>query len=127
MVSEDPTGLGIGVTDSGAGRGMAALDGLIAALEVFGVQLFHHVVGSHRLFKLFDILLQSPAPFTPREGSGNRNYLSHIIHIASSTPDDSKYPSWNDTSSMDDLDWDSLPTEIKKVQNPQCDARGGQN
>jgi hypothetical protein len=41
MVSEDPTGLGVGVTDSGAGRGMAALDGLIAALEVPGVLLFY--------------------------------------------------------------------------------------
>ncbi|KIM40452.1 hypothetical protein M413DRAFT_445910 [Hebeloma cylindrosporum] len=96
MVSEDPTSLGVGVTDSGAGRGMAALDGLIAALE------------------LFDILLQCPPPLAPREGLGNRNYVSHIIHVASSVPDGSQHPYWNNTTAMDDLDWDSLPTEIKK-------------
>jgi len=41
MVSEDPTSLGVGVTDSGAGRGMAALDGLIAALEVLQFKKFY--------------------------------------------------------------------------------------
>jgi hypothetical protein len=39
MVSEDPSPLGVGMTDSGAGRGMAALDGLIVALEVLEVLL----------------------------------------------------------------------------------------
>lgn len=35
---EDPAKLGLGQTNSGAGRGMAALEGLVAAIEVCTVR-----------------------------------------------------------------------------------------
>lgn len=34
VLREDPSGLGIGQTNSGSGRGLSALEGLVAAIEV---------------------------------------------------------------------------------------------
>lgn len=40
---------------------------------------------------------------------------SYIIHIAASAPDNSPRPEWNDSELMDDMSWESLPVELKKV------------
>jgi len=42
-------------------------------------------------------------------------YGSYILHIAASPPDNSQRPLWNDSIAMDDMDWKSLPDELKKV------------
>ncbi|KDR79053.1 hypothetical protein GALMADRAFT_244803 [Galerina marginata CBS 339.88] len=97
---EDLSRLGLGMTNSGGTRGMAALEGFVATLE------------------LFDILLSHPPP---KEGSNNKPIISHIIHIADSSPDASQHPSWNDSSALDNVNWDSLPLEMKK-RNIQYNA-----
>ncbi|KAF8170110.1 hypothetical protein BJ912DRAFT_1066819 [Pholiota molesta] len=86
-MTEDIARLGVGTTSSGGGRGMAALDGLVAALE------------------LFDILQGS---------QGVRAPVCHIIHIAGAAPDAARHPLWNDSPALDDITWDTLPLEIKK-------------
>jgi hypothetical protein len=40
---------------------------------------------------------------------------SFILHIAASAPDNSLRPEWNDSELMDDMTWESLPVEFKKV------------
>ena len=40
---------------------------------------------------------------------------SHIIHIASAPPDGSDHPVWNIASNFDDVSWETLPGELKKV------------
>ncbi|KAF8958331.1 hypothetical protein BDZ97DRAFT_1842175 [Flammula alnicola] len=92
-MAEDLSRLGIGMTDSGGSRGMAALEGLVASLE------------------LFDILLNQPQV---KEGPNARSFVCHIIHIAASSPDASQHPSWNNSPALDDVDWESLPLEMKK-------------
>lgn len=85
---EDPTRLGIGQTNSGGSRGMAALEGLVAAIE------------------LFDILDTSDAhPARP--------HVKHIFHIAASAPDTSINPQWNDSPSLDSVTWETLPSELR--------------
>jgi hypothetical protein len=40
---------------------------------------------------------------------------SFIIHIATSAPDNSLHPEWNESELMDDVSWESLPIEFKNV------------
>lgn len=40
---------------------------------------------------------------------------SYILHIAASAPDNSQRPLWNDSTTMDNMDWTLLPNELKKV------------
>ncbi|KAJ3513099.1 hypothetical protein NLJ89_g3141 [Agrocybe chaxingu] len=54
---------------------------------------------------LFDSLLQHTAA---------SKYTCHIIHIAASPPDSTRYPSWNETVALDEVDWEALPQELKK-------------
>ncbi|KAJ7644419.1 hypothetical protein FB45DRAFT_897863 [Roridomyces roridus] len=83
----DESSLGIGQTIYGGGdMGMAALEGFVAALE------------------LFDTLGLSASPVPPQ----------HIIHVAASLPDDSERPQCNLCPSLDFVTWDSLPAEIKR-------------
>ncbi|KAH9941346.1 hypothetical protein B0H21DRAFT_893420 [Amylocystis lapponica] len=82
---DDPRKLGIGQTGPGAYGGMAALEGLVAALE------------------LFDTLRSSIEV-----------KASHIVHIAASPPDTADRPLWNLTPLLDSASWDTLPTEFRK-------------
>ncbi|KAH9481517.1 hypothetical protein JR316_0006044 [Psilocybe cubensis] len=91
---EDVSHFGIGLTNSGGGKGMAALDGFAATLELFDI--------------LFSLAL-------PRDGSTSSPFISHIIHVAASPPDSSLHPIYNDNAALDNIDWDSLPHELKKA------------
>ncbi|KAF9565425.1 hypothetical protein CPC08DRAFT_759610 [Agrocybe pediades] len=84
--------LGLGTTNAGGSRGMAALDGFVATLELFDTL--------HNLY--------------PQRDSSPKPVVSHIIHIAACPPDASKHPTWNDSFLFDDLDWESLSLEMKK-------------
>ncbi|KAJ7646180.1 hypothetical protein B0H17DRAFT_1186803, partial [Mycena rosella] len=88
---DDPAGLGLGQTTCGGGAGMAALEGFVAAVE------------------LFDSLRQSAqlknSPFPP---------LFHIFHVAAGIPDSAEHPQCNLSPALDSVTWDSLPSELKK-------------
>ncbi|KAG5735637.1 hypothetical protein E4T56_gene6979 [Termitomyces sp. T112] len=84
---ESPTSLGIGMTNSGGNRGMAALEGLVAAIELFDV-------------------------FTSAFPRG-KLVLSHIIHIASVSPDSSVHPRFNDSPKYDAMTWDTMADEMR--------------
>ncbi|KAJ7243733.1 hypothetical protein C8J57DRAFT_1477080 [Mycena rebaudengoi] len=88
---EDTGKLGIGQTTCGGGRGMAALEGYVAAVE------------------LFDILIQTVQPKTP-----SFQQVYHLFHICAAPPDESEHPQFNMTPALDDVTWDSLPAELKK-------------
>ncbi|KAG6917444.1 hypothetical protein DXG01_002530 [Tephrocybe rancida] len=88
-MKESPTNLGIGSTNSGGQRGMAALEGLVAAIEFFDVLM--SVLGRHR------------------------QYVNHIFHIASASPDSSVHPRWNDSPNFDSITWEAMPAELKKA------------
>ncbi|KAI0363607.1 hypothetical protein BV20DRAFT_975507 [Pilatotrama ljubarskyi] len=83
---EEPLRLGIGQTGSGGGYGMAALEGLVAAVE------------------LFDRLKASVEAVVP----------SYIIHFSATPPDPALKPEWNQNPSLDSVGWESLPTELKR-------------
>jgi mediator of RNA polymerase II transcription subunit 25 len=103
---EDPAKLGIGQTNSGGTRGMAALEGLVAAIEVRSDGYF--LVCRPKAFsQLFDILHISAQPA--------RQHVNHIFHVAASTPDTSIHPQWNDSPSLDSVTWEDLPAELKAV------------
>ncbi|KAI0667911.1 hypothetical protein C8Q78DRAFT_303917 [Trametes maxima] len=82
-----PRGVGLGHTSNGGGYGMAALEGLVAALE------------------LFDTLRSSV------EVTG---LTCHVIHIATTPPDPAERPMWNVSPSLDSVTWDTVPAELKK-------------
>ncbi|KAG6830809.1 hypothetical protein H0H92_014658 [Tricholoma furcatifolium] len=87
-MKENPTSLGIGTTHSGGDRGMAALEGLVAAIELFDI-----LIGVH---------------------ARNRALVSHIFHIASASPDSTIHPQWNDSPLFDNTTWEAIPGELKK-------------
>ncbi|KAF8558098.1 hypothetical protein OG21DRAFT_1481638 [Imleria badia] len=98
---EDPSKFGIGQTNSGSGRGLSALEGLVAAIE------------------LFDILMASPnfnANHAPTQSpqKDNRSLVSHLLHIAASLPDNAQRPQLNTLPHLDFLNWDSIPAELRK-------------
>ncbi|KAF8149812.1 hypothetical protein B0H34DRAFT_731258 [Crassisporium funariophilum] len=93
QLKEDPTQLGLAQVNAGGRRGTAALEGLVAALELFDILQVH-----------------SQAKETPN----SKNNLYHIIHVAATSPDTSQYPTWNDSPALDDVDWETLPLELKK-------------
>ncbi|KAJ4493046.1 hypothetical protein C8J55DRAFT_502075 [Lentinula edodes] len=80
--------LGVGTTHSGGTRGMAMLEGLVAAVELFDT-----------LGSLSDIPRKSP---------------SHILHITASFPDNAKHPHENMSSLLDEVTWETLPGELSK-------------
>ncbi|KIY63535.1 hypothetical protein CYLTODRAFT_426025 [Cylindrobasidium torrendii FP15055 ss-10] len=84
MREEAWTGVG---TCSTTSHGAAALDGLVAALE------------------MFDIFIASVADSTPK---------CHLIHLVASTFNDAIHPTFNDDTAFDDTTWDSLSEEFKK-------------
>lgn len=102
---EDHTSLGIGTTGSGGSRGMAALEGLVAAIEVRSV--LSMLTKYKTPLQLFDILRSCPQPTRP--------HINHIFHIAASPPDSSIHPQCNNFPTLDSVTWEELPSELKKV------------
>ncbi|KAG6842103.1 hypothetical protein C0991_002757 [Blastosporella zonata] len=86
---DSPASLGIGSTNSGGNSGMAALEGLVAAIE------------------LFDVYMAVP--------SKNKQLVNHIFHIASASPDSSVHPRYNDSPNFDYITWEAIPAELKKA------------
>ncbi|KAF8802424.1 hypothetical protein BYT27DRAFT_7260966 [Phlegmacium glaucopus] len=82
------TNFGLGQINSGGKRSMAALEGLVATLELFDGLQTH---------------LQN-----------RDNFSSHVFHIAASPPDDSVHPFCNESPALDEVNWETLPLEIKK-------------
>ncbi|KAG8213163.1 hypothetical protein J3R82DRAFT_11572 [Butyriboletus roseoflavus] len=98
---EEPSKLGIGQTNSGSGRGLSALEGLVAAIE------------------LFDLLVTSTNSAanhaqTQSPQKENRSLIFHLLHIAASPPDNAQRPQCNTLQHLDFVNWDSIPTELKK-------------
>ncbi|KAK7042227.1 hypothetical protein R3P38DRAFT_2889249 [Favolaschia claudopus] len=88
---DDPSKLGLGQTSCGGSMGMAALEGFVAALE------------------LFDILKQSK-----QVKNLTSPPVSHIFHVAAGAPDSAERPQCNQFPILDCVTWDSLPSEMKK-------------
>lgn len=99
------TNFGLGQINSGGTRGMAALEGLVATLEVCAslVSLSYYP----NYLQLFDVL--------QTHTQGRDKFTSHVFHIAASPPDGSIHPSCNESPAMDQVNWETLPLEIKKV------------
>ncbi|KAI0316406.1 hypothetical protein OF83DRAFT_1284144 [Amylostereum chailletii] len=98
---ETPFALGVGVASQGE-RGMAALEGYAATIEMFDT-------------------LKNDTDFRPlrplsmnQEKETQKNYACHILHVATSKPDPTRHPVHNNSPALDDLTWDSLPAELKK-------------
>ncbi|KAJ7605535.1 hypothetical protein DFH06DRAFT_257762 [Mycena polygramma] len=83
--------LGLGQTSYGGDMGMAALEGFVAALE------------------LFDILRQ-----TAEVKNSSCPPIYHIFHFAAAMPDTAERPQCNMSPILDSVTWDSLPSEMKK-------------
>ncbi|KAK0450014.1 hypothetical protein EV421DRAFT_1295977 [Armillaria borealis] len=90
LIKEEPSKLGVGLSSSGT-HGMSALEGFVAAVE------------------MFDTLQSCYIPPDP-----NRPPLYHIFHIASSPPDDLEFPQYNQLPELDRVTWDTLPSELQK-------------
>lgn len=99
------TNFGLGQINSGGTRGMAALEGLVATLEV--CLMVASPSSCSNCYQLFDAL-QSHT-------QGRDNFSNHVFHIAASPPDGSIQPFHNDSPAMDEVNWETLPLEIKKV------------
>nr|GAT56072.1 predicted protein [Mycena chlorophos] len=78
---------GIGATSNAGEMGMAALEGFVAALEMFDQ-------------------FRDMQPTTP--------FMSHIFHFAAGLPDDLEHPQCNTQTALDQVTWGSLPDELKK-------------
>ena len=84
---------------------MAALEGLVATLEVCAMLASLLSYSDH--LQLFDIL--------QTHTQGRDNLSSHVFHIAAFPPDDSTHPLCNESPALDEVNWETLPLEIKKV------------
>lgn len=84
---------------------MAALEALVATLEVRAslVSLSYYP----NYLQLFDVL--------QTHTQGRDKFTSHVFHIAAFPPDSSIHPSCNESPAMDQVNWETLPLEIKKV------------
>ncbi|PFH53205.1 hypothetical protein AMATHDRAFT_45813 [Amanita thiersii Skay4041] len=92
---EHPGKLGVGQANAGGEKGMAALEALIAALEV----LLYDSLGDY---------------YQAYENSGKRMSSNYVIHIAATSPDSSQHPLWNDHPLLDETTWDTIPQEFQK-------------
>ena len=92
---------------------MAALEGLVATLEVcVNLVSLSYYPNYLQLFDVLQTYTQARDKFT-----------SHVFHIAAFPPDSSIYPSCNESPAMDQVNWETLPLEIKKVclhHYPSC-------
>ncbi|CAK5284430.1 unnamed protein product, partial [Mycena citricolor] len=82
----DVSKMNLGGSSSGGGNGLAALDGLVAAIELFD-----------------DYARQS-----------QNSAAHHIFHVAAVKPDHSTHPQRNRSPELDSLTWGTLPSELKK-------------
>jgi len=84
---------------------MAALEGLVATLEVCA--MLASLIYYSNCLQLFDVL---------QTHTQNRdNFSSHVFHIAASPSDGSIRPFCNESPALDEVNWETLPLEIKKV------------
>ena len=133
---EDPHKLGIGQTGSGGGYGMAALEGLVAAIEVCTARppyphalnrrpAVRHPAGFGRSMSLRPLRLDYVH-------THQTAMACHLIHFASTPPDPAERPLWNVSTALDSVTWDTLPSELRKVRAiaadrltaPDFDQRG---
>ncbi|KAF7297548.1 hypothetical protein MKEN_01377300 [Mycena kentingensis (nom. inval.)] len=91
VVLPEMTKLGMGTTSCNGDDGLAALEGLVAAVE------------------MFDTLQDSV-----KSRNGTELLASHIFHFAAAKPDDTVHPQHNNSPIFDSVTWDSLPNELKK-------------
>ncbi|KAH7884579.1 hypothetical protein F5I97DRAFT_1929424 [Phlebopus sp. FC_14] len=96
---ENPSKLGIGQSNSGGGRGLCALEGLVAAIELFDI-----------LMASMNTVINHPSP----QKDNNRSLVSHVLHVAASPPDGAQKPQCNALQHLDSVTWDTIPTELKK-------------
>ncbi|KAF8838598.1 hypothetical protein BDN67DRAFT_971308 [Paxillus ammoniavirescens] len=98
---EEPSKLGIGQTNSGGARGLSALEGLVAAIELFDI-----------LMASTNLAVNHAQTQSPQKD--NRSLVSHLLHIAASPPDSAQRPQCNTLQHLDSVTWESIPTELKK-------------
>ncbi|KZS92493.1 hypothetical protein SISNIDRAFT_486520 [Sistotremastrum niveocremeum HHB9708] len=84
---KDEREYGIGMSPPDPRNGMAALEGIVAALELFDT--------------LFTQSLNKPS-------------ACHIFLFASNPPNAATRPMWNGNQNLDDVSWDTLPEEFQK-------------
>ncbi|KAL4066797.1 hypothetical protein J3A83DRAFT_4190032 [Scleroderma citrinum] len=96
---EEPSKLGIGQTNCGGSRGLSALEGLVAAIELFDI-----------LMGTANYAINPSA--SPQKD--NRSLVSHLLHVAASPPDSAQRPQCNGLQHLDGVSWDTLSTELKK-------------
>ncbi|KZT21982.1 hypothetical protein NEOLEDRAFT_1244149 [Neolentinus lepideus HHB14362 ss-1] len=106
-MKEKPRRFGTGTIASGGGKGTAALEGLVAATEMFDL-LTAAIASSQERKPLQHQSLNHTPPklqvITAR----------HIIHIAALPPDGAKRPLRNNSPSLDNTTWDTLPEVLYK-------------
>ncbi|KAF7299401.1 hypothetical protein MIND_00889700 [Mycena indigotica] len=88
VVLNEAVKCGMGQSSCGGEMGMAALEGFVAAIE------------------LFDQFTEDRAKNSP--------LTSHIFHFSAAIPDDVEHPQCNNSPALDYVTWESLPTELKK-------------
>ncbi|KDQ59204.1 hypothetical protein JAAARDRAFT_33941 [Jaapia argillacea MUCL 33604] len=103
-LAEEAPKLGIGLTGSGGDVGMAVLEGMTAALE-----LFDQLQAACQRKPLVPQAVNQPIP-----KSGPQISASHIIHVAAAPPDPSQHPLWNSSPKLDRMSWDNLPMQLQK-------------
>ncbi|EAU85654.2 hypothetical protein CC1G_10926 [Coprinopsis cinerea okayama7 len=87
--------LKLGEVDASPKKGMAALEALVAAVE------------------LFDDLDASLTDDNDPSNSA-KHVLRHIVHIVAGAPDQAPRPMWNLSPKLDFVSWDTLPEEMNK-------------
>jgi mediator of RNA polymerase II transcription subunit 25 len=106
---------------------MAVLQGLVAAVEVGQLLLKTNrtSIYAEGHLQLFDVLrtcteskpLQSQSSNQLRDTQQKTPRLvCHILHVAASPADGSQKPLWNNSPTLDDVSWETLPAELKKVR-----------
>ncbi|KAF6743267.1 hypothetical protein DFP72DRAFT_139467 [Ephemerocybe angulata] len=88
-----PENFALGTTNAVPSKGMAALEGLVGAIEM---------------------LDDYAASLTPEGSDSPLPCKKYIVHVASVPPDDSPHPLFNFNPELDDVTWDSMPEELKK-------------
>jgi hypothetical protein len=53
------------------------------------------------------------------EGQPDKPFSRQVLHIASGQPDGAEHPSFNDNWQLDDVTWESMPHEMRKVRYPR--------
>ncbi|KAI0077281.1 hypothetical protein K474DRAFT_1661889 [Panus rudis PR-1116 ss-1] len=86
---ERPSQFGVGKCSTGGDRGLAALEGIVAALE------------------MIDTLLDNSNP-------QNINIHPFLLHFAAIPPDSAERPLHNVLPRFDSASWDTLPQEMKR-------------